>query len=82
MYAPVALAGIGDCLPDTVLDRSVVIRMRRRAPGEQVQSYREREVAPVGRRLHDRIARWATTVADRVGEPWPTMPPGVEGPTG
>src|SRR5690606_24847191 len=30
-FAPVALAGIGDCLPDTLMSRSVVIRMGRRA---------------------------------------------------
>jgi hypothetical protein len=28
-FAPVALAGIGDFLSDTVLDRAVIIRMRR-----------------------------------------------------
>ena len=36
-FAAVALAGIGD-LPDTILDRSVLIRMRRRAPDETVES--------------------------------------------
>lgn len=38
-FAMVALAAIGDCLPETVLDRSVVIRMRRRAPAERVDSF-------------------------------------------
>ena len=32
VYAPAAIAGIGN-LPDTIMDRAVVIRMRRRAPG-------------------------------------------------
>ncbi|MGC5412291.1 DUF3631 domain-containing protein, partial [Streptomyces sp. DT225] len=32
-FAMAAIAGIGD-LPDTIMDRSVVIRMRRRAEGE------------------------------------------------
>ena len=35
-YAPVALAGLGD-LPDTLMSRSIVIRMRRRSPTEQVE---------------------------------------------
>lgn len=35
-YAAVALAGIGG-LPDTVLDRAVLVRMRRRAPNEPVE---------------------------------------------
>jgi hypothetical protein len=32
-YCAVALAGLG-WLPDTILTRSIIIRMRRRAPGE------------------------------------------------
>ena len=33
-FCPVALAGIGRALPDTITDRSIPIRMRRRAKGE------------------------------------------------
>ncbi len=40
-----ALAGIGD-LPDTIMDRSVVIRMRRRAAGERVASFRVAATLP------------------------------------
>lgn len=77
VYAPVAVAGIGDCLPDTILDRSVIVPMRRRAPDERVSEYRERTTRPVGEALRDRLAAWAATVADKVGRPWPDMPPGV-----
>ena len=35
-YCAVALAGLGN-LPDTILTRSVVLRMRRRAPDEKVE---------------------------------------------
>src|SRR5436190_12001456 len=38
-YCAVALAGLG-ALPDTILTRSVVIRMRRRAPAEAREPYR------------------------------------------
>src|SRR6476659_1718690 len=38
-YCAVSLAGLGD-LPDTILSRSIVVRMRRRAPGEVVEAYR------------------------------------------
>lgn len=41
----VALAGLGD-LPDTVASRAVIIRMRRRAPGEQVEPFRRRNHVP------------------------------------
>jgi hypothetical protein len=77
VYAPVALAGIGD-LPDTILDRAVIVRMRRRAPGEQVTPYRARLAAPEGRALGERLAAWCEAGADRIGDPWPNMPDGVE----
>lgn len=38
-FAMAALAGIG-AMPDTIEDRAVVIRMRRRAPNETVAPYR------------------------------------------
>src|SRR5207237_7416539 len=45
VFCPVALAGIGP-LPDTVADRSIPIRMKRRADGEPVEKVRRREVEP------------------------------------
>lgn len=76
VYAPVALAGIGN-LPDTILDRSVIIPMRRRAPDEHVEPYRERTGAAAGEELRDRLGEWAEAVADKVGCPWPEMPADV-----
>jgi Protein of unknown function (DUF3631) len=75
-FAAVALAGIGD-LPDTVLDRSILVRMRRRAPEEHVEPFRRRYVAPAASALCDRIAEWAKTVASELEAAEPTMPPGV-----
>jgi hypothetical protein len=76
VYAPVALAGLGD-LPDTLMSRSVIIRMRRRAPGEQVDAFRRRIVQPPGHQLRDRLAAWARKVATKCGDAWPDMPDGV-----
>lgn len=39
-FAPAALAGIGDCLPDTVHDRSIIITMRRAMRAEAVERLR------------------------------------------
>jgi hypothetical protein len=75
-YAPAAIAGIGN-LPDTIMDRAVVVRMRRRAPGERVRDYRERTTRPEGDALREQLAEWAASVAESVGDPWPHMPPGV-----
>ncbi len=76
VYAPAAIAGIGS-LPDTILDRAVILRMRRRAPGQRIRGYRERTTRPQGEALRDQLAKWAADVADRVGDPWPDMPSGV-----
>ncbi|MGI8711577.1 MAG: DUF3631 domain-containing protein, partial [Acidimicrobiales bacterium] len=76
VYAAVALAGLGD-LPDTLMSRAVVVRMRRRAPHESVTPFRRRLAAPEGGELRDRLATWATGVADRLTGAWPEMPPGV-----
>jgi Protein of unknown function (DUF3631) len=76
VYAPAAVAGIGN-LPDTIMDRAVVVRMRRRAPDERVRDYRERVTRPEGEALRDRLQVWAASVAERVGDPWPELPPAV-----
>jgi len=77
VYAAVALAGLGD-LPDTLMSRSIVVRMRRRAPGETVQPYRQRVHALEGRELHDRLVDWTAGIGDELAAAWPTMPVGVE----
>jgi hypothetical protein len=76
VYAPVALAGLGD-LPDTLMSRSVILRMRRRAPDEIVEPFRRREVEAVGHELRDRLAEWIALVRDRLAGAWPVMPAGV-----
>ncbi|MFG2293397.1 DUF3631 domain-containing protein [Streptomyces sp. NPDC048603] len=75
-FCAVAMAGLGS-LPDTVLTRSVIIRMRKRAPNETVESYRQRRDEKVGHALRDQLAKWADTVRDRVTDAWPEMPEGV-----
>lgn len=75
-YCAVALAGIGD-LPDTILTRSIVVPMRRRAPDEQVEPYRRREVAPVAEKLYDRLAGWCETARHLCDGAWPDMPDGI-----
>ncbi|MEH6374593.1 DUF3631 domain-containing protein [Streptomyces sp. KLMMK] len=75
-YCAVAMAGLGS-LPDTILTRSVIIRMRKRAPNEDVEPYRERINEKEGHALRDLLAVWAETVKDRIAEAWPVMPEGV-----
>lgn len=76
VFAAVALAAIGD-LPDTILTRAVIVRMRRRAPSESVDPFRLREHADQGHQLRDRLATWAQRVGDRAGSAWPELPAGI-----
>ncbi|MEU8134613.1 DUF3631 domain-containing protein [Streptodolium elevatio] len=75
-FCAVALAGLGS-LPDTILTRSVIIRMRRRAPNEVVEPFRERLHTSEGNALRDKLAAWADSVREHVAGAWPTMPDGI-----
>lgn len=67
VFGPKVVAGIGD-LPDTVADRSIPIRMRRRRPDERVQPFRRRlaDVSAQGIRLD--------VSAVRIAEDYPDVP--------
>jgi hypothetical protein len=75
-YSAVALAGIGE-LPDTILTRSVVVKMRRRAPDEKVEPFRARVHRPEGEKLYRSIAAWAESARPRVDGAWPAMPESI-----
>jgi hypothetical protein len=70
-YAAVAVAGLG-ALPDTLLSRSIIVRMVRRAPNERIEPFRRRLHAPAGHVLRDRLAAWAKGAANPL--PWPALP--------
>ncbi|WP_336696661.1 DUF3631 domain-containing protein [Curtobacterium sp. USHLN213] len=75
-FAAVAMAGLGD-IPDTVRARSVIVPMRRRAPGEVVEPYRERQNGSELAAVRSRLAAWTKRVSSKVGAPWPVMPDGI-----
>ncbi|OIV38792.1 hypothetical protein BIV57_03965 [Mangrovactinospora gilvigrisea] len=72
-FAMAALAGIGD-LPDTIMDRAVVVRMRRRAPGEHVTPFRTGRDVPDLHALRRRIAAWAIAVRTQAAAAEPELP--------
>jgi hypothetical protein len=72
-YAAVALAGLGD-LPDTVMTRCVVVRMRRRAPHDLIEPYRRRQHGDEGEMLREALAEWVREVADDLTDAWPDLP--------
>jgi hypothetical protein len=75
-YCAVAVAGLG-ALPDTIMTRSVVIRMRRRARNERVEAFRARLHEAEGHNLRDRLAQWTEQARPSVMGAWPQMPDGV-----
>lgn len=76
VFAAVALAGIGD-LPDTIMTRSIVIKMRRRTAREVIEQYRVRLHEQEGHALRDQLADWAELVGSAAGEAFPLLPEGV-----
>ena len=73
-FAAVALAGIGDCIPDTVTDRAVCFTLRRRTVDEHVSTFRTRRDGPVLEALNARLQRWAIAVVDTLATAEPDMP--------
>jgi hypothetical protein len=74
-YAAVALAGLDD-LPDTIMTRSVIVRMRRRLGDEKVQPWRKRINGPAADKLCARIRAWAWE--DGVTPQWPNIPDEIQ----
>jgi hypothetical protein len=75
-FSPVGLAGIGG-LPDTLLDRSVLIRLRRRTPDQRVEPYRFRIHTAEAKPLHRRLAAWAKRNTETLSNYYPSMPDGM-----
>src|SRR5690349_4832419 len=72
-FAMAALAGIGQ-MPDTIEDRAVVVRMRRRAAGEKVSPYRVRRDGPALRELADQLSVWLGANLATLEKAEPAMP--------
>jgi Protein of unknown function (DUF3631) len=73
VFCPVALAGIGQ-LPDTVADRSIPIRMKRRADGEPVEKFRRREIEPDVNLLRECMTEWSEEHLDALAALRPDIP--------
>lgn len=72
-FAMACLASIGD-LPDTIMDRAVVIRMRRRSSGEAVAPFRSRRDGPGLQFIRDQLADWISYVHEDLRYAEPDMP--------
>jgi putative DNA primase/helicase len=72
VFSPLVLAAIGK-LPTTIEDRSVVITMRRRAPGEKIGKFRRRARAALAD-VRRRCERWASDHLAELFEADPHVP--------
>ncbi|MGW5215938.1 DUF3631 domain-containing protein [Streptomyces sp. NPDC004051] len=72
-FAMAALAGIGD-LPDTIMDRAVVLRMQKRRPGERIAPFRSRYSVPELNALRNRLAVWLAPLRGAAERLVPPMP--------
>ncbi len=74
-YCAVALAGLND-MPDTLMSRSVIVRMRRRRQGETVEPWRGRLNRPEAEELCSALEAWSAKAAHQLE--WPDLPAGIE----
>ena len=74
VFTPVAMAGLGQ-LPDTLMTRSIILRMKRRRGGEKVEPFRDRIHRPAGKKIQAVAAAWAASIAQL---DYPELPDGVE----
>ena len=72
-FAMAALAGIG-AMPDTIEDRAIVVRMRRRGPGETVAPYRHRRDRPTLVEVSVALAGWLGEHLPELERAEPVMP--------
>jgi len=72
-FAMAAIAGIGD-MPDTVMDRAVVVRMRRRRADEHVSPFRIGRDDVALHALREEIAEWTVKHADELAVADPRLP--------
>jgi len=74
VFCPKAFAGIGNCLPDTIVDRSITILLQRKTRDELVERFRRRDVAPLAEMLRDRLADWIEPQTDELHRLRPVLP--------
>lgn len=76
VFCPKAIAGIGS-LPDTVADRSIRIRLARRAPHEQIERFRYRDIAQEGAALAQVLGEATADAIETLRDSRPAVPKGL-----
>ena len=74
-FCAVAVAGLGN-LPDTILSRSVIVRMKRRAPHEAVEPFRVTKFQDEASAIRLHTEQWASQCKDLLAN-MKSLPPEV-----
>ena len=64
-------------LPETLQDRAIIIRQKRKAPGEQVERWRRDRIPPDIKTLRRKAVRWVTDHLDELRDADPAVPEGL-----
>jgi len=75
-FAPIALAGIGD-LPDTIMDRSIVIAMKRQRSQERLQPFRQKQARCLSEPIVEKLEQLQDQLMEVLEDYEPEMPPGI-----
>ena len=77
VFAAAALAGLGNCFPRAVRTRGIIVPMRKRARGEKVSPFRERDALEEAQPILEHVREWAAANFDTLEKARPEMPKGV-----
>lgn len=73
VFAPVAMAGLGQ-LPDTIATRSVSVVMRKRRAGQEVKQFRARYAQDDLNRVREILEEWSVDAAESLTSVFPECP--------
>jgi hypothetical protein len=65
-FAPIAIAGKGEVLPESVMTRSHIIRLQKRSGTQTVEKFLNRDVKNAGEELNEWLQAWSESVGEDV----------------
>jgi hypothetical protein len=78
VFCAKAFAGIGKCLPDTIVDRSISIRLRRRTTAEAIERFRRGDLEETTTELRNRLGAWLHPHVKSLREQRPDLPDALD----
>jgi hypothetical protein len=73
-FAPMALAGKGEVLPESVMTRAVIIRLQKRMENESVEDFLTDIVGFESEELREELLNWSDYCADEISNLNPELP--------